>query len=133
MSDLVVDASAAVYALTVLSPEATALRARIGESTCHAPHLLTAEVGQVLRKRALTGDITGDQAVTARRALDHLVTEFYPHGGPLGERAWELRGAISFCDALYVALATGLDAPLVTTDRRLSRVPNLTCTVEAVG
>jgi predicted nucleic acid-binding protein len=133
LSDLVLDASAAVYALTVLSPGATALRVRIRESTCHAPHLLVAEVGQVLRKRELTGDITPDQARTALRALEHLITEFYPHGGPLGEHAWALRGSITFYDALYVALAAGLNAPLVTTDRRLSRAPGLTCTVDAIG
>jgi predicted nucleic acid-binding protein len=133
VTDLVLDASAAVFALTVLSPEAGALRTRIQNSTCHAPHLILAEAGQVLRKRELTGDITPEQALMAFRALNSLVTELYPHGGPLGERAWALRGSITFYDGLYVALAAHLGAPLITTDGRLARAPTLTCRVELAG
>jgi predicted nucleic acid-binding protein len=45
---------------------------------------------------------------------------------------WALRNNLSPYDAAYVALATALDAPLVTTDARLVAAPNLTCAVELV-
>jgi predicted nucleic acid-binding protein len=61
-----------------------------------------------------------------------LVAHRYPHVGPLGEFAWKLRHNLSFYDALYVALAARLGAPLLTADARLSRAPDLPCAVELV-
>jgi predicted nucleic acid-binding protein len=52
---------------------------------------------------------------------------------PLIERAWQLRDNLSFYDALYVALAEGLGAPLLTLDARLTRAPGLRTEVELVG
>jgi predicted nucleic acid-binding protein len=43
-----------------------------------------------------------------------------------------LRDNLSCYDALYVALATRLDLPLMTGDRRLSEAPALLCTVELI-
>ncbi|MBK5217094.1 MAG: VapC toxin family PIN domain ribonuclease, partial [Propionibacteriales bacterium] len=34
--------------------------------------------------------------------------------------------------ALYVALATRLEIPLITADRRLSKAPGLTCAIELI-
>ena len=36
---------------------------------------------------------------------------------------WALRDNVIASDAVYVALASSLDAPLVTTDQRLARAP----------
>jgi len=44
---------------------------------------------------------------------------------------WSLRSRVSAYDATYLALATVLDAPLVTTDRKLVKLTGLPCTVEA--
>jgi len=44
----------------------------------------------------------------------------YPHD-PFLERVWELHLSLSAYDAVYVALAEALDAPLVTCDGRLGR------------
>jgi len=49
---------------------------------------------------------------------------------PLLERAGELRANVRGYDALYVALAEALDAPLMTLDRRLAASPGLRCDVE---
>jgi len=43
----------------------------------------------------------------------------YPHDFLL-PRVWELRANLTAYDAVYVALAEALDAPLVTRDRRLA-------------
>jgi len=48
----------------------------------------------------------------------------------LWPRAWELRTNLSAYDALTVALAEQLDAPLLTADARLARAPGLRCVVE---
>jgi predicted nucleic acid-binding protein len=43
----------------------------------------------------------------------------YPHDFLL-PRVWELRNNLTAYDAVYVALAEALDAPLLTRDRRLA-------------
>ena len=55
-----------------------------------------------------------------RRDFLELRIERHPHG-VLAARAWELRDAFSAYDAMYVALAELLEAPLVTADAKLQR------------
>jgi predicted nucleic acid-binding protein len=52
----------------------------------------------------------------------------YPHA-PLLPRMWQLRQNASAYDAVYIALAEALDAPLVTCDRALVSVPGHRATV----
>lgn len=132
MNDVVVDASALVLALAGKTAAAEALRARLPGMRRHAPHLIDAEVGNVLRRHEQADRITDEEAHTALRAMRTLINHRYPHAGPLAERAWTLRGNLSFYDALYVALAAGLDIPLLTGDARLSRAPSTPCTIEVV-
>jgi predicted nucleic acid-binding protein len=44
---------------------------------------------------------------------------------PLLAEAWTLRANVTPYDACYVALARGLKCPLVTSDHKLSRAPDL--------
>lgn len=132
MTERVIDASALAYALIGRTSEAGALRARLRATDCHAPHLLDAELGTVLRRRARAGEISAAQAVTMLRAASDVVAYRYPHTGGLGESAWRWRDNLSFYDALYVALAARLDVPLITGDARLSRAPRLPCTIELI-
>jgi predicted nucleic acid-binding protein len=53
----------------------------------------------------------------------------HPHDWLL-PRVWELRHNLTACDALYVALAEALDAPLVTRDQRLAATPGHQAKVE---
>jgi len=133
MTDLVVDASVFVYATTATGSVADALLDRLSSAICHAPHLVDYEVGQVLRRRERAGKITPEVALTSLKAARHLISCRYPGAGPIGDVAWELRHTITYYDAQYVALATALNAPLLTGDARLSRAPGLTCEVEVVG
>jgi predicted nucleic acid-binding protein len=57
------------------------------------------------------------------RRLDHT---------PLLDRAFALRDNFSAYDAVYVALAEGLAAPLVTADARLARAVRTWTEVEVV-
>ncbi|NUT94553.1 MAG: PIN domain-containing protein [Saccharothrix sp.] len=132
-NEYVVDASAAVEALTSRTVVGEVLRTRLTESTCHAPHLLDAEVGDVLRRGVLRGLLTAQTARTELAVLEDLIDHRYQHAGLLGRSAWGLRDTVRFYDALYVALATALDVPLLTTDVKLSKAPGLTCAVELVA
>ncbi|MFF0488312.1 type II toxin-antitoxin system VapC family toxin [Nocardia sp. NPDC004068] len=134
MSDeLVVDASALVIALIVESEVGIRAAERISQSTCHAPHLIDAEVGSVLRKKERQGAIKTDRGVAALRMATLLVDQRYVHHGPLAADAWELRHTISFYDALYAALAARLEVPLLTADARLAKAPGLPCRVELLN
>lgn len=136
---IVLDASVAIDTLLQVEPVASFVRQRwLGSDpasagglpqTLAAPHLLDAEVGHVLRRHARRGDLG---AVVARLLLDDLVDlplVRFDHG-PLLDRAWDLRGDVTFYDALYLALAEALDAPLWTRDAALAGVPG--CTAEVV-
>jgi predicted nucleic acid-binding protein len=54
--------------------------------------------------------------------LDELPLERYA-ARPLLARIWTLRHNLSGADATYVALAEALDAPLITSERRLLGLP----------
>ncbi|GAA5135724.1 type II toxin-antitoxin system VapC family toxin [Pseudonocardia adelaidensis] len=132
MTDVVLDASVTVAALVERTSEAHALRERLGRLGRHAPHLIDAEVGSVLRRRVAAGELPAELAEGALRALDTLVVDRYPHG-PLAPAAWRLRHNFSYYDALYVALAARLGATLLTGDNRLANAPGLPCEVEVIS
>ncbi len=130
---VVVDASVAADLVT----GDPAARRRVHErlqphaSDLHAPHLLTAEVGHVVRRHVLRGAMTAARGAMALRDLADMPLQLYPHGLLL-QRALELHANASFYDALYLALAELLDAPLLTRDARLVGVPGTRAQVEVI-
>jgi predicted nucleic acid-binding protein len=132
VKDFVVDASALVLALAGKSTPADALRARLPGMRCHAPHLIDAEVGNVLRRHERAGLVSDREADTAIQVAETLIEHRYPHAGVLARRAWALRHNFTYYDALYVALARYLGIPLLTADARLGRTPDLPCEIELV-
>jgi predicted nucleic acid-binding protein len=129
---VVLDASALVTALLGRSPNASALRRRLAVDVCHAPHLIDAEVGSVLRRRVLRSEIGPADAGALTRAGEALIDYRYQMTGPLATGAWAMYQNVSYYDALYVALAASLSVPLLTADDRLCRAPDLACVVERV-
>jgi len=129
---IVVDASALLEALLGTAASAAVTR-RIFEAgqTLHAPHLLDVEVAQVLRRYAIAGDLDDQRARAALDDLADFPIRRYPHG-LLFPRAWELRNNFSVYDAVYVALAEALDAPLLTRDRRLANAAGKHVSVELI-
>jgi predicted nucleic acid-binding protein len=101
------------------------------EGLC-APHLVDAEVGHVLRRAVLVGELTVGRAAAA---LTDLVAFPLRRAGHVGlvERAWELRRNVSFYDALYVALAERLGMPVVTLDARLAGATGVRAAVDVVA
>ncbi len=87
--------------------------------TLHAPHLIDVEVAQVIRRYAARGDISAARGGEALADLSDLPLQRYEHDF-LIPRVWELRDNLTAYDAVYVALAEALEAPLVTGDLRLA-------------
>jgi predicted nucleic acid-binding protein len=128
----VVDASAMVEVL-LGGPAAAAIEERLlgAGQRLHAPHLIDAEVAQVVRRFALAGEITAEFGRKALADLTAFPLQRYPHAFLL-PRVWELRDNLSAYDAIYVALAEVLEAPLVTRDGRAANAPGHGAKVEAM-
>lgn len=123
---LVVDASVVVAALVDGGPAGVWAEHRMLSDHLAAPHLLSVEVANILRRAALHGDITPDIAALAHADLQALRVEFFPYG-PVAGRVWALRENLTAFDAWYVALAELLGAELATLDERLARAPGPRC------
>ncbi len=95
----------------------------------HVPHLFEIEVLHVLRRRALSGGISGERSARLLEDLIDMRLTRYPHTVLL-PRIWQLRENLTAYDAAYVALAETLKAPLVTMDARLAQAPGIGAAVE---
>ncbi|WP_199700647.1 type II toxin-antitoxin system VapC family toxin [Jiangella rhizosphaerae] len=126
----VIDASALVYAAITSADPAARLRRRLSDDTVHAPHLIDAELGNVLRRHVQRGDLTAAHGEAVLSAAPRLIDHRYEHTGAIATAAWALRDNVTFYDAVYVAIAAALDVPLVTADRRLASAQALPCRVE---
>lgn len=129
---IVLDASAVVE-LLLGTPAGAAVMRRIsgpGESL-HAPHLMDVEVAQVLRRFTRSRAIDNDRGHEALDDLAALDVARYPHD-PLLPRVWDLRANLTAYDAVYVALAEALDAPLLTGDRRIASAAGHRARVETI-
>lgn len=130
---IVVDASAVVdMLLRTKAGIRLAERLLDPDETLHVPHLLEVEVAQVLRRYRLSGDLTEARGREALEDLIDLPLVRYPHRDFL-ERMWALRASLTAYDAAYVALAEALEAPLLTSDGKLSRSHGHVAQIEYVG
>ena len=127
---LVIDASGLVVALLARSTDAVSLRRRLAVEVSHAPHLIDAEVGNVLRRLTLRGELEPRAAEALLVGAGALVDHRHAMTAGLARAAWDLRENVTFYDGLYVALAGALRVPLLTADVRLSQAPGLGCRVE---
>lgn len=128
------DASAVVDLILNLPPHAAAIGDRVRREAPNllTLHLLDAEVGQVLRRFVRRSEVAAVRAADALDDLAALPLQRYAHL-PLLKRAFALRDNATIYDALYIALAEGTGAPLVTRDPKLGRVPGHRARVEIVA
>lgn len=119
---IVLDSSAAVEWLLGL-PLADQVGDRIiATDSLHVPALLDVEVAQVVRRYGASGEITAQAGERALNALADLDAVRYTHELLL-PLIWRLRNNLTAYDAAFVALAAVLDAPLLTLDAQIARVP----------
>lgn len=129
---IVLDASAAIEWL-LQSPAGMKIDKRIfspGESL-HAPHLLDVEVAQVFRRYVREKAMSAQRGQEALEDLGDLQLSRYPHDVLL-PRVWQLRSTLTAYDAVYLALAELLGAPLLTCDGKLAAAPGHAASVELV-
>jgi len=126
---IVVDASAVVDVITHDRADPLITERIRGDGDLHAPHLVDVEVTHALRRLVASGALSSDRASDARVDAANLLITRYPHLGLL-ERAWELRDNLTVYDAVYVALAEFLQAPIVTCDTRFAQAPGHDAEIE---
>jgi predicted nucleic acid-binding protein len=130
---IVLDASALLEFL-LQTPLGTKVEARLlrDADELHAPHLADVEVTQGLRRLVRTREVTPDRAADALADLADL--DLHRHGHlDLLARGWALRDNLTAYDAMYVALAEALDAPIVTCDVPLAKSPGHRARIEAIA
>jgi predicted nucleic acid-binding protein len=130
---IVIDASA-LLELLLQTPLGTRVEARLlrDEAELHAPHLVDVEVAQGLRRLVRTGEVAAGRADEAIADLADLDIHRHSHLDLLG-RAWALRDNLTAYDAIYVALAEAMGAPIVTCDGMLSNAPGHRARVEWIA
>jgi predicted nucleic acid-binding protein len=129
---IVVDASALLEFL-LQTPLGTRAEARLfgNVDELHTPHLVDVEVAQGLRRLVRAGEVAPDRAAEAIADLADMDLHRHAHLDLL-TRAWTLRDNITAYDAMYVALAEALDAPLLTCDTPLAKAPGHRARVEVI-
>lgn len=127
---LVIDSGLVVAALVDSGPVGTWADHLLATDDLAAPHLMPVEAANVLRRAAVTGEISADTAAIAYADLLSLRVELFPYE-PFATRVWELRGNVTAYDGWYVALAESLNARLATLDLRLVKAPGPRCTFAA--
>ena len=129
---IVLDASAVIeWLLGLPRSEAIAERITDADQHIHVPHLLAVEVAQVIRRFEARGEISDVRASAALEDLADLGATRHEHEALL-PIVWQLRHNLTAYDAVYVALALALEAPLLTLDERLANAPH-GAEVELVG
>lgn len=120
---IVLDASAAIEWL-LQTPAGLRIDKRLfsPSQSLHAPHLLDVEVAQVLRRYVRDRTLTEQRGQEALHDFSGLPLNRYSHDFLL-PRVWDLRATLTAYDAVYVALAEVLDAPLLTSDNRIASAP----------
>lgn len=116
---IVVDACALVEAL-IGTQLGGAVRRRLRGCDLHAPAHIDAEALSALGRLHRAGELDSTTASAALRELELAPITREPLTGVLAG-AWAARDQLRLVDALYVELATNLQATLLTTDARLAR------------
>jgi predicted nucleic acid-binding protein len=91
-----------------------------GINAAIAPELLLAEAANVINKKQVAGELSGEESLRLLEDLFAVPIRLFPHG-PLLPRALELAGKyrLTVYDTLFLALAEEHGAVIFTADRKL--------------
>ena len=129
---IVVDASALLeFLLQTPLGARVAVRLFRDRDELHSPHLADVEVTRGLRRLVRAGEVSTDRAAEAIADLGDLDLHRRAHLHLLA-RAWTLRQNVTAYNAMYVALAEALDAPIVTCDAPLVKAPGHRAHIEVI-
>ena len=113
------DASAAVE-LVFATQQGAVVAQRLRGETVHAPAHFDVEVIGAIRRAVARQLISDYEGVIAVADSQSLPLSRWPTK-PFVQRVYQLRDTHTVADGMYVALAEGLAAPLITCDRRLAQ------------
>lgn len=116
---LILDASAAVD-LVVPSSRTPTVQRLVHDERLHAPHLMYSEALSTLRRMERAQRVTPKEAEIYVKRLSSIPVQTVWSTDWL-EGVWSRREWLRTTDAMYVAAAVRLGAPLLTTDQRLGR------------
>ena len=116
---IVLDAAAAIE-LILTTPTGAVVSRRLRGESVHVPFHFDVETMGAIRHQLLRGTLSEHDAHAAVVTLRRLRLRRRSIRSGL-DRAWALRHSLTVADALYVALAEALNAPLLTCDERLAR------------
>jgi predicted nucleic acid-binding protein len=125
---IVCDSSALVALLTDDGAAGRFATSALSGADLCAPHLVSFESANVLRRLELAALLSSDAAAQAHADLLDLRIELWPYE-PLAPRVRELRPNLTAYDASYVALAELTGSPVVTLDGALAVAPGVRCDV----
>ena len=127
---IVLDASAAVE-LVLATPAGAAVARRLRGETVHAPAHLDVEVIGAVRRAVVRRLISDHEGLVAVANFLSLPVRRWPIK-PFVQRAYHLRTTHTVADGVYVALAEGFGAPLITCDGPLAQSHGHNAEIELV-
>jgi predicted nucleic acid-binding protein len=127
---IVLDASAAVE-LVLATPPGAAVARRLRGETVHAPAHFDVEVMGAIHRAVVRRLISDHEGLVAAADFLSLPARRWPIK-PFVQRAYQLRTTHTVADGVYVALAEGLGAALVTCDGRLAQSHGHSAEIELV-
>ena len=125
------DASAAVELVLATVPGA-AVAQRLQGETVHAPAHFDVEVIGAIRRAVMRRLISDHEGLVAVADFQSLTVRRWPLK-PFVQRAYQLRSTYTVAQGVYVALAEGIVACLITCDRRLAESHGHDAEIELVA
>ncbi|BBX96340.1 type II toxin-antitoxin system VapC family toxin [Mycobacterium lacus] len=116
---IVLDASAAVE-LVLATGSGAAVARRLRGEALHAPAHFDVEAIGAIRRAVIRRLLSDHEGLVSVADFQSLPVRRWPTKA-LAQRAYQLRHTHTVADGMYVALAEGLEAPLVTCDERLAQ------------
>jgi predicted nucleic acid-binding protein len=128
---IVLDASAAVE-LVLATPPGAAVAQRLRGETVHTPAHFDVEVIGAIRRAVVRQLISDHEGLVAVADFQSLPLRRWPTK-PFVQRGYQLRSTHTVADGVYVALAEGLAAPLITCDGRLAQSHGHSAEIELIA